>query len=415
MQIIKKLFLSVLLVSTLFSSCGGTFIPVTGTYVNQLNFLDYMMKSTLTQYDIPGGSIAVVKNGKLVYARGFGYADRDNHVPVQPSDVFRIASVTKTITGMAATKLIQDGTLNLDDTVFGPNGILNDAIYLQINDQRVYDIKVKHLLSHTSGWYGETGDDPQYDFVDIAVALGVAPPASNVNVIEYVLSQGELQFAPGTQYLYSNVGYNMLGRIIEKVSGMTYEEYVRSILADPLIGVSDMYIAGNFAADRRSNEVYYYDMPWCIDDAYDGSGEQLPCSYGTLNFPTLDSHGGWVASPTDLLRMVTAIDGFESRPNIFTQDTINMMKQKPDVEGAHAYNSWGIDSSDNWSHSGALSTGTAAYLYRGEDEIEIAMIFNRLPGSQDDFWNDIMAFFGELGEIKNQLSTVSSWPEHDLF
>ncbi|MFH1653772.1 MAG: serine hydrolase domain-containing protein, partial [Pseudomonadota bacterium] len=258
MQIIKKLFLSVLLVSTLFSSCGGTFIPVTGTYVNQLNFLDYMMKSTLTQYDIPGGSIAVVKNGKLVYARGFGYADRDNHVPVQPSDVFRIASVTKTITGMAATKLIQDGTLNLDDTVFGPNGILNDAIYLQINDQRVYDIKVKHLLSHTSGWYGETGDDPQYDFVDIAVALGVAPPASNVNVIEYVLSQGELQFAPGTQYLYSNVGYNMLGRIIEKVSGMTYEEYVRSILADPLIGVSDMYIAGNFAADRRSNEVYYY-------------------------------------------------------------------------------------------------------------------------------------------------------------
>jgi len=407
------LFLALLVLS----ACGGgSGIPVSGTQVTELLFVDTMMAQIMKDSAIDGGSVAIAKDGRLVYARGFGYADREQKTVVQPGDVFRIASVSKIVTGMAATKLVQDGLLNLEEKVFGPTGILNDAIYAQIKDARVLDIKVKHLLTHTSGWYGEMEDDPQYKFVEIAQALGVAPPASSANVVEYVLKTGELQFDPGAQYLYSNVGYNILGRIIEKKSGMPYEEYVRSILTADPIGVTDMFIAGNLEADRRPNEVRYYDASWCVDAAYDGSGRQVPCSYGNMNIPTMDSHGGWIASPTDLLRLLTAIDGFASRPDIFTDATIRAMKLKPEgVTGAHAYSGWGIDAEDNWSHTGALTTGTAAYLYRGADELEIAIIFNHLPGGKDDLWDVLKAFFGKLDDVKARLNDVTAWPAHDLF
>jgi len=317
---------------------------------------------------------------------------------------------------VAATKLIEEGEISLEDLVFGESGILNDDIYSDIKDPRVYDIRVWHLLTHTAGFPGEIEDDPQCDFVDIADAMGETPPASNVTVIRYVLSELDLEFEPGTQYLYSNVGYNVLGRIIAKVSGMSYEDYVRSIVSP--LGADDMYIAGNFADDRRDNEVLYYDMPWCTGEAFDGAGDELVCAYGVNNFPTMDSHGGWIASPTDLLRILTTTDGFDSRPDIFTSETIETMAARPEgIDGAvTAYNGWAVDENGNWAHSGAIETFTASYLYRGASQLELCIIFNHLPASQDDFPSGVMmSFFADIVAIKNYLNTIDDWPDHDLF
>jgi CubicO group peptidase (beta-lactamase class C family) len=401
------------LAALIISSCSRG-IPVTGQYVPELDYLDAKVMSFLDKYDIPGAAAAVAYQGRLVYARGFGYADEEAKEAVQPGSLFRLASVSKTVTGMALSKLVEDGLVSLEDKVFGPDGILNDAQYQTIGDARVLDMKVWHLLTHTSGFHGETEGDPQFEQVKIARALGVAPPASHSDVISYVLANDDLEFAPGTQYLYSNVGYNVLGRIVEKRTGMTYEEYVRSLLAQ--IGVSDMYIAGSLQDERRSGEVKYYDMPWCVDRAYDGSGRQVPCSYGMIYFPTIDSHGGWIASPIDLLKFLTAIDGFGHRAQMLTPETISAMKEVPEgIPGAHAYNGWGVDESGGWKHSGALGTGTFSYLSRGADEIEFAIVFNSLSIDKDGTLDDIVAMLKELIEIESGLSRVTAWPTRDLF
>lgn len=389
-------------------------IPKSGIFVPELSILDSKMTEIMDRYDFPGGALAVVREGKLVYARGFGYADEEAREVVSPDSLFRIASVSKVITGMAMSRLIQEGIVSLDDKVFGETGILNDAIYKKVADVRMKDIKVWHLLTHTSGFYGETGYDPQYDYVNIASKLGSTPPATNVDVIRYVLSQGKLEFAPGSKYLYSNVGYNILGRIIEKKTGTSYDEYVRGLLRG--IGITDMQIAGSLEEDRRPGEVKYYDMPWCVGDKYDGSGEKAPCSYGTIYFPTADSHGGWIASTIDLLKMLAAIDGFGLRNQLLSAGTIETLKRSPkEIRGAHAFNGWSIDADDNWSHSGALGTGTLAYLSRRADQTELAVVFNLLPVKENVAMEDILSILNDITSMEADLSAITVWPDHDLF
>ncbi len=393
---------------------GPAGIPASGAAVPELSGVDDAMRSLMSSYDIPGATLAVSRQGKLMYTRGFGYADEATSAVVQPTSVFRIASVSKVITAMAVSKLIEEGQLSLDDAVFGPTGILNDEIYQDINDQRILDIKVWHLLSHTSGFHAEGSGDPQYDYVTIAAAMGTPPPASNVTVLRYVLSRMPLDFAPGAQYQYSNVGYNALGRIVAKKAGVSYESYVQSLLSQ--IGVSDMFIAGSLESDRRPDEVIYYDEPWCVGDAYDGSGKQVPCSYGTIYFPTLDSHGGWIASAVDLLKFSNAVDGFGNRPSLLTKATIDAMAQvPPGIAGAHSYNGWGSDADGNWSHGGALTTGTASYLYRGADQIEWAIVFDRLPMPEHGTMTDIANFFNSVVALTATLEAVKTWPTTDQF
>ena len=393
---------------------GPGSIPASGESVPALAVLDNAMRDLMSSYDIPGGALAVTRQGRLVYARGFGYADTDAGAVVQPGSLFRIASVSKVITAMAVARLIEKGQLTLTDRVFGPTGVLNDAGYQTIQDARVLDIEVGHLLAHVSGFPGEEAGDPQFASVPVAAAMGTSPPPSNVTVIQYVLAQTSLVFAPGTQYLYSNVGYNVLGRIIEKRTGTTYESYVRSLLAE--VGVTNMAIAGSLERERHAGEVKYYDLAWCAGDAYDGTGRQAPCSYGLMYFPTIDSHGGWIASPIDLLKFSNGVDGFGNRTSLLSAATIAAMQQAPaGVPGAHAYSGWTVEASGAWSHAGALTTGTAAMLFRGADQTEWAVVFNRLPLREGGTMDDIGAFFAKVKAVTDLLAAVTDWPVGDQF
>ena len=103
-----------------------------------------------------------VKNEKLVYAKGFGYADKENKVAVEPYSLFRIGIISKLVTAIAILKMVDDGKIGLDDYVFGDNGILKGAKYKDISNRNVYKIKVKHLLNHTGGWSLITYGDPMF-------------------------------------------------------------------------------------------------------------------------------------------------------------------------------------------------------------------------------------------------------------
>jgi len=92
-------------------------IPISGTAVPGMASYDQIISDLMRKYAIPGGAVAVLRDGKLIYARGFGYADVENKTPVQPDALFRIASVSKPITAVAIMKLVEEGKLSLDDRV----------------------------------------------------------------------------------------------------------------------------------------------------------------------------------------------------------------------------------------------------------------------------------------------------------
>ena len=216
----------------------------TGLYVPELAKFDTAMAQLMTQFGVPGGQLAITYQGRLVYNRGFGMADVANNIPVEPHHIFRLASVSKTITSIAIMQLWENGQINFDALVFGPSGILNDTMYQNILDPRVNNITVRQLLEHGGGWDRYISGDPMFNAYNIAQTMGTPPPADAQTVIRYVLANKMLDFDPGTQYQYSNFGYCVLGRIIEKITGVSYENYVITNILIPL-GITTMACGHN--------------------------------------------------------------------------------------------------------------------------------------------------------------------------
>ncbi len=229
-------------------------IPISGAAVPGMEPYDQSVRALMKQYAIPGGAVAVVRDGKLFYARGFGYADVENKTPVQPDALFRIASVSKPITSAAIMKLVEEGKLELDDRVAPFIAHLTPAPGATV-DPRWEQITVRHLLSHSGGWdraKPNGGFDP-IDRPGIAAAVVNAPaPASPETLIRYMKGM-PLDFNPGEKFAYSNFGYIILGRVIERVSGMPYEEYVRARVLGPV------------GANRtRQGSSLMRDLPCCV-------------------------------------------------------------------------------------------------------------------------------------------------------
>lgn len=379
----------------------------TGNHVPELVNFDTEMLNLMDQYDVPGGQLAITLQGRLVYNRGFGYADSTTHTPVQPDHIFRLASVSKPVTAVTIMYMVEQGWLNLDDTVFGDAGILNDTIYQNILDSRVYDITIRNLLTHSGGWNRDISGDPMFDSYDIASAMGVTPPASAVTAIQYVLSHQSLDFTPGTQYQYSNLGFCILGRVIEKVTGQNYEDYVRNIILAPL-GIDDMHVGFNLPENKLPKEVNYYDYPGSSlgYSVYDNT-TRVPWPYGGYNIEAMDAHGGWVASAKDLCKLMTAIDGFSSKPDMLSPSTINTMVNPSSTNANYALG-WAVNSNNNWWHTGSLP-GTITEIVRSSYQLNWAILLNTRPSNS----NALSTAVDNL--VWNVLPTITSWPSHDLF
>src|SRR5262245_3909226 len=160
-------------------------IPVTGDARPTLDAIDKLMLQMLDESSAPGAAIAIAKDGRLVYARGFGYCEPEKKSPVQPTSLFRTASVTKPITVAAVCPLAERGKLNFDDKVF-------DLLKLKEPpkmDQRWKEITVYHLLAHMAGFDFEKDGDPMFRSLDIARELKVPSPAKQEHIIRYMLTQ----------------------------------------------------------------------------------------------------------------------------------------------------------------------------------------------------------------------------------
>lgn len=358
----------------------------------------------LKNWSIAGASIAIAKDGKLVYAHGFGYADTATKTVVEPFSQFRIASISKLVTATAIMKLQEEGKLSLTDSVFGPRGILNDSFYGEPKDKRVFNITVAHLLSHEAGWTQRYGDQMFMPLV-IAEKMGVKPPVDTKTIVKFVLTK-RLNFTPGSAKAYSNLGYSILGLIIEKVSGMTYEEYCQKNIFDP-IGMYDMKIAGNLPSERSPFEVTYYEpSDIALKPSIYGTGEMVTPNYGGNDIRSLGGAGAWIATAPDLMRLLLAVDGFSSKPDILTDRSIRFMT---DNGNGFAPVGWKATvMNGTWWRTGSFP-GSAGMMKRQSDGISWVVLFN------SSAWNgpEIYSYISNM--MNRVLSKVDTWPDNDLF
>jgi CubicO group peptidase (beta-lactamase class C family) len=288
-------------------------------------------------HSVPGLSVAVAPHGELLYQQAFGFADRDRHQDATPSHLFRIASVSKPVTSAAIFRLIEQGKLHLEDRVFGADSILGNDFGKPPYRRYVEDIRLKHLLTHTAGGWQNDNADPMFRNAGM----------NHHDLIAFTLANAPLGNPPGEHYAYSNFGYCVVGRIIEKVTGQPYERHVREAVLAPC-GITGMRIAGDTLGDRAPGEVVYY-----------GAALENPYS---MKVRRMDSHGGWLATAADLVRFATHVDGFSPERNILRADSIREMTTATTANAGYA-KGWQVNRFPNWWHTGSLP-GTTSILVR---------------------------------------------------
>jgi N-acyl-D-amino-acid deacylase len=281
-------------------------VNITGVAQPDLAVFDSMMTGFVQDNKVPGAALAVSRNSQIVYARGFGWADVESKEPVLPDTLFRIASISKPITAVAVLQLAAAGKFQLRDKLFE---ILSPREWLPMpHDPRLLEITVLQLLQHTGGWDREVSFDPIIKPDEIAKALNKPLPMGPVDVMRYAFTL-KLDHDPGQKYAYSNVGYLMLGRLIEHASGKSYEAYVKDEVLKPL-GITRMQLGRAWKDELAPGETHYYDRHGRMEPAVNGPqiGVEVPIVYGGQNVEGFEAHGGWIASAIDLVKFASAFD-----------------------------------------------------------------------------------------------------------
>lgn len=261
--------------------------------------LDEDIHNLMTTYKIPGVQLAIIRNEEIVVSRSYGYADVEKGERLTEDSRFRIASISKPITAIGILKLVELGQLQLEDKVFGKGALLGNRYGTPPYAKEVRRITVQHLLENTLGWVNEPSD-PMFSDVE----------NTQNDIISGVLDQRSLATKPGEAFFYSNFGYSVLGRVIEAVTGKGYEEFIKGSILVPS-GVEAMEIGGNTLTERLPQEVKYY--------------SQEECGSYVMNVTRMDSHGGWIASATELAKFLTHIDRMPKQPDVLEMASLQQL------------------------------------------------------------------------------------------
>lgn len=367
------------------------------------SFIDNKVNKFISQWDLKGASLAISKDGRLVYAKGYGTADVKNNKEVSPASLFRLASVSKLITATTIMKLVEDGKLSVNDKVFGKNGILNEPEFLDFKDKNYEEISIEHLLRHEGG-FSSSVKDPLFLPLYISEVMGVASPADDKSCVRFQLHR-RLTYKPGTTFVYSNLGYVILSLVIEKITNTSYEEYVKDNILAPC-GVYDMHLAYNFPEERYDNEVCYYEQKGAEKvEACDGSGRLVNKCNGGNNVRGLSGAGAWVGSASELIKFVSCIDGEDSKPDILSKESINYMTKKVNCKPI----GWmKVDIDNNWWRTGTLA-GSTILLKKMSNGMSWVLVANTSS------WRGSKFPMAINGLMSNLIQKVKEWPEHDLF
>ncbi len=385
---------------------------ITGYDIPELKSFDQTVEEYMRARSIRSGALAVTRNGRLVLAHGYSWDNRAD-ASVQPTSLFRIASLTKPLTATVILRHIQDGSLDLATpitsllTLTPPSG--------RQRDPRFDQITVLHLLQHLGGWDRDRTFDPMFYDATISRALNVALPIDVNQIVTYMAGQS-VAYPPGTAYYYSNFGYALLGRIIERVSGLTYEAAVRGTLLQPLR--LDRSRLGRTLAELKAEGEVTYESIYTATTVMNASGSRVPAQYGGFNLENMDAHGAWLASAVDLARFAASFDDPASSP-VLSPSSIERMFAAPATglqSGGWYYGcGWQVrpfsgGRRTTW-HTGSL-TGTTSLLVRRWDGLDWVVLFNQRDDPGDPASSHYLAIDGSLHTAAD---AVQRWPTHDLF
>lgn len=337
--------------------------------------IDAAIYKLMKDYSIPGVSISATKNEKIVYSYGYGFANTSSRERVTPKHLFRLASMSKSQTSLCIMNLMEQGKLQITDRVFGEGGIFEEEFgtnLVEYADQ----VTIQHLLEHTSGW----SNDPIFGYTEQYYGKSVH------DRMDYLVHNDAPSSPPGTTFFYYNMGYAILGAIIEKISGIDYETYIRENIYKKA-GVTDIWVGGDLSK-KRNNEVIYYSQ-----DGRNGYGNEME---------VIKALGGLIACTEDLMQVMSSIDYGTVVPDILKPETLDVM-YTPSVVSPHRYAlGWRLNHTifTSWEnyHGGNLAgTGT---LWCRDKKGTAAVILCNSRSYKSDF--DV-ALFEILSLIQNNI------------
>jgi CubicO group peptidase (beta-lactamase class C family) len=269
-------------------------------------------------------------------------------------------------------KLVEEKKLKLGDEVFGKTGILKGEYGIPQYDKKPVKITVKQLLEHGVPGWGNSKRDP--------MSSGIASN-DRKRFIRNALVLFPVDDPPGTKYEYSNFGYCVLGRVIEEASGMSYEEYVKKHILEPC-RIDGMRIGGRISGADEVEYIGDNDNPYALSPLH------------------MDAHGGWVANPIELVKLLVRVDGFSNVPDILSTRSIEIMTT-PSAHNDHYALGWCVNRSNHWWHMGGMP-GTTSMMARGSNGFNWAILINYRPNAapaKDTFSGDMDRLFWRIREI----------------
>jgi CubicO group peptidase (beta-lactamase class C family) len=321
---------------------------ITGMRVEKLDSLDAAMQRLLQRYAVRAGSLAVARQGKLLFARGYTWAEPDYPV-TQADSPFRLASVSKAFTAAVIYQLLQAKKLELSLPVFPWLGLDRAALAGQTVDPRLATITVQQLINHRGGWDSRAANfDPVFSMRRIARRLGLRSAPSSRDIARFMVGE-PLQFAPGTQEHYSNFGYVMLGLVAEKAGASAFHDLVRDQVAVPL-GIDRVFRARTRRDQRLPGEGFYDQPGTGLTPEFPDREVRVPLPYGGEGWLTesMNAGGRLAASAGAVARMI----------------------------GHYAV--WGLGlrrANQNWARSGAMA-GTSSLAISRPDGLDLCFVAN---------------------------------------
>jgi CubicO group peptidase (beta-lactamase class C family) len=297
------LLLSVLLIPSVFSACSQS-ATITNETPNELqtvqpedvglssaklNEIDTQLQADIAEGKIPGAVLLIARHGKIAYFKSFGYRDNDKQLPMEKDSIFRLYSMTKSLTAASIATLKDEGKLAFDDPVAKYIPAFKDVQVGEVTKDEEGNfvvtrvppttvMTIQHLATHTSGLDGALGPKPGITELYTKAGLNNTSGLTNEEIADK-LAQLPLCENPGTVYRYGS-SYDVLGRVIEVASGMTLDKFFEENIYKPL-GMTD---SGFWVTPENVDRLVYLNPQWpFFRDVTYPNVKNLNTSYGTVS------------------------------------------------------------------------------------------------------------------------------------
>lgn len=335
---------------------------------SQTEKVDAFVRERMTSRHIPGLSLAVVRDGKVVLAKGYGMANLELSVPATEKTNYLIASITKTFTAVATMMLFEEGKISLDDSI---------SKHLSDLPTAWNPVTIRQLLNHTSG----INDYVSHPKPPCAVGKSESDYAAP-DVLKEVACL-PMDFAPGERWSYNNTGYHLLGMLIEKVSGKTYEQFLRERIFVPL-GMSETRLINytELVANRANG------YSW-RNGAYRNARQMNP----VVEFAT----GGLISTVLDMAKWDAALNG----ERLLKRTTFKEMWKNAKLNNGNVVPSYGLGfgltpfrGRKRVGHTGGIPGFATALQHFLDEKITVIVLTNAdQPSGVGEMANEIAAFY----------------------